>query len=264
MESDYAFSESNLRRFWNQAAEKIGPYHKAPSTKIYFDQEKRLINSFCCPLEGKTLLKTDLWNEAKNTQILKWVKGEKAQVYGLDISDLVVSQAIESVGKDSPGLFLMVSDLRLLPFPENCFDYIYSMGTIEHVPDYELALQEMFRVLKQGGTAIIGVPNKFDVFLRPLQVSFLQKVGLYPFGYEECFSKREMIQILGRANFKVVAQSSLLCLPGILRILDLFFYHHFRPVVKITEILLKPFELLYDRFEFFRHYGYLIAFVVEK
>ena len=38
------------------------------------------------------------------------------------------------------------------------------MGTIEHLPDPKVAMREICRVLKKGGRAIIGVPNKYEWF----------------------------------------------------------------------------------------------------
>jgi ubiquinone/menaquinone biosynthesis C-methylase UbiE len=52
--------------------------------------------------------------------------------------------------------------VRDLPFRDASFDAIYSIGTIEHFDETERAVEEMARVLKPGGRAIIGVPNRYD------------------------------------------------------------------------------------------------------
>jgi SAM-dependent methyltransferase len=73
-----------------------------------------------------------------------------------------------------------VGDVRATcRFADASFDAIYSMGTIEHFDDTERAVEEMARVLKPGGRAIVGVPNRHDPFLRPLLATALQAVGLY-------------------------------------------------------------------------------------
>ena len=64
------------------------------------------------------------------------------------------------------------------------------MGTIEHFDETERAVDEMARVLKPGGRAIIGVPNRHDPFLRPLFVTVLQAIGMYGYGYEKSYSRR--------------------------------------------------------------------------
>jgi len=262
MKSELNYTERYLNRYWNRAAKKIEAYHNAPSTQIYLEQEKRLIEKYCFPLGGRVFLKTDLWNEAKNTQILKWLLTKKAVIYAMDISNCIANQALSCFKKDKP--FISVADLRKLPFPDNFFDYIYSMGTAEHFPDYENAFRETYRVLKRGGIAIIGVPNKFDPFLRPLIVFFLQRLGIYFFGYERSFSKKEMIQILKKTQFKIKAYTTILFMPGILRYLDIFFFNHIPPLTNFSKNLLAPFEFLYNSSQFFQNNGYLLAFIVSK
>ena len=39
------------------------------------------------------VLKTDLWDEAKNTRILAWASRQGARAYGIDISEPTVIQA---------------------------------------------------------------------------------------------------------------------------------------------------------------------------
>ena len=82
--------------------------------------------------------------------------------------------------------------MRDLPFRDASFDAIYSMGTIEHFDETERAVEEMARVLKPGGRAIVGVPNRHDPFLRPLLATALQAVGLYGYGYEKSYSRRAL------------------------------------------------------------------------
>jgi SAM-dependent methyltransferase len=49
-------------------------------------------------------------------------------------------------------------DLVDIPFDENTFDFIYCSHVLEYIKDDRKALQELFRVLKPGGNAIISVP----------------------------------------------------------------------------------------------------------
>ena len=63
--------------------------------------------------------------------------------------------------------------MRRLPFADDSFDAIYSMGTVEHFVETEASVAELARVLRPGGRLILGVPNRHDPFLRPLLVAAL-------------------------------------------------------------------------------------------
>ena len=50
-------------------------------------------------------------------------------------------------------------DALRLPFPDNTFDRIIASEVLEHVTDDQVALHEVFRVLKPGGTLAATVPS---------------------------------------------------------------------------------------------------------
>lgn len=45
-----------------------------------------------------------------------------------------------------------------LPFDDNSVDMIFSLHTLEHIPDYLFCLSEIHRVLKHGGRFLVGLP----------------------------------------------------------------------------------------------------------
>lgn len=57
---------------------------------------------------------------------------------------------------DLPG-----QDIQKLDIPENSFNIILCNHVIEHVPDDDRALQEINRILKKGGRALITIPGDF-------------------------------------------------------------------------------------------------------
>lgn len=132
------------------------------------------------------------------------------------------------------------------------------------MPDYEVALRELCRVLKPRGTAIIGVPNKLDPFLRPLLVCLLNRLGLYAYGMEKSFTPRALRRLLESAGFRVTAQTGLLFMPGWLRMLDLLCHTRVPRLAPVTGWLVRPFAWLYRRVPMVRRHGYLIAAVVDK
>lgn len=49
------------------------------------------------------------------------------------------------------------AEAEVLPFKNDSIEYIYSSGVLHHTPNTEQTLREVYRVLKPGGTAMIGL-----------------------------------------------------------------------------------------------------------
>ncbi|MFX1671544.1 class I SAM-dependent methyltransferase [Paraburkholderia sp. A2WS-5] len=78
----------------------------------------------------------------------------------------------------------MFGDGQALPFKSNSVDLIYCTGVLEHVPDPMRAADEIHRVLKKDGHALVCVP-----FLQPLHNDPQHFFNATPFGVETLFSK---------------------------------------------------------------------------
>jgi SAM-dependent methyltransferase len=255
---------TSYRDFWAGVGERFPDLGGAASTRYYADNEQRLFTEHFPALNGLRILKTDLWDEAKNTRILAWAAHRGARAFGIDISEPTIVQATTAFTHDSGPLRAAAADVRALPFTDASFDAIYSMGTIEHFDETERAVEEMARVLKPGGRAIIGVPNRHDPFLRPLWATALQMLGLYGYGYEKSYSRRALRRMLERAGFEVVAETAILFIPGWLRMLDLACHSWCRPLSSLTGAFVRPFVLLDRHVPAVRRHGYLLATVVIK
>lgn len=58
----------------------------------------------------------------------------------------------------------VVSDATKLPFPDNSFDLVTSIGLMEHLENYQPILKEAYRVLRKGGCMIqINIPQKKSI-----------------------------------------------------------------------------------------------------
>lgn len=255
-------TQSSYRRFWEELGENFPDLGGAASTRFYAQNERRLFAEHFPALAGLRILKSDLWDEARNTRILVWAAQQGAHAFGVDISRPIVVQARAAFDREP--LQAAVADIRDLPFGDASFDAIYSMGTIEHFPDSERALVEMVRVLRPGGCAIIGVPNRHDPFLRPLLAASLQALGLYAYGYEKSFSRRSLREMLERAGLRVTAETAILFLPGWLRMLDLACQSWCRPLARVTGALVRPFVFLDRHLPAVRKHGSLLAAVAVK
>lgn len=251
--------DGSYRRFWHDVGEFFPSLTGAASTAYYFESEQRLIAEAVPSLLNRAVLKTDLWDEAKNTRILRWVADQGAQVYGIDISEPIARQARHAFGGST--LRPVVSDVRRLPFCDGSFDVIYSMGTIEHFVETEATVTELARLLRPGGRLILGVPNRHDPFLRPLMVAALYRIGLYAYGFEKSYSRRSLRRMMESAGLDVQMESGLLFMPGWLRMIDLWCYTSARPLAVITAACVRPFVWLDRHVPRVRRHGYLLASV---
>lgn len=253
--------------FWAHVGRHFPDLGGAASTRLYAANEQRLFRDHFPPLDGLTILKTDLWDEARNTRILVWAAAHGARAVGIDIAAPTVALARQAFPQRDDGqstLGGVVGDVRAIPLATGSVDAVYSMGTVEHFDATDVALGEIFRVVKPGGHAIIGVPNRHDPFLRPLLSAALQAVGLYAYGAETAYSRRTFRQMLERAGFVVDTETAILFIPGWLRMLDLACHTWCRPLAPLTTALVQPFVWLDAHVPAVRRHGYLLATAVRK
>lgn len=232
-------TSEEMRRYWNHVASLIRPFCGALSTRVYLEQEIEPIKKYLGPdLKGKKMLKLDLWNEAFNTEVLMWAARQGIKIYALDVSDKVVNIAHQKMKKLGLSHYFVVADMRDIPFKNNSFDLVYSMGTLEHIGDTKTVIKEIYRVLKKNGVAITGVPNKHDLFLRAPILAFANKIGLIPYGEELSFSRKEINKLFNSCQFKVIDEEGIF-LPWFLRYPDMRLYAMFRPLCAFFNLPLK-------------------------
>ena len=255
-------ARQRYRSFWNDVGDHFPDLGSARSTADYRLDEERLFQQHLAPLRGLRIFKSDLWDEVKNTRILRWAESEGADCYGIDISLPIVREARKGFLQER--LQAPVADVRNLPFRDGSFDAIYSMGTVEHFAETEQALAEMCRVLRPGGRAVIGVPNRHDPFLRPLLVSILSRLGLYGYGLEKSYSRSRFRAMLESAGFEVIAEDGILFIPGWLRMADLACHTWLPAAARLTGPASAFFGRLARRFPRLHRHGYLLATVVVR
>jgi ubiquinone/menaquinone biosynthesis C-methylase UbiE len=80
------------------------------------------------------------------------------EVYGIDISDDQIKDAIEYSEENNVELNIIKGDMRQIPFESEFFDYVYSYNSIFHLSkkDSRIAVNEMYRVLKNAGLCYLN------------------------------------------------------------------------------------------------------------
>ncbi len=78
--------------------------------------------------------------------------GTAGRVMATDFCENMLAFAKKKQGADCPNLTFQVADAKDLPFPDRSFDAVTVGFGMRNIPDTVLALQEVRRVLKPGGT----------------------------------------------------------------------------------------------------------------
>lgn len=96
-----------------------------------------------------------------------------------DIDGLKQNEMSKKVGADG----------QRLPFSDEEFDLVFSKHVFEHLPNPQLALEEIDRILQPGGTFIVLVPNPSHYYAR---IS-----DLTPFEFHQFW-----LRLLGKENIE--------------------------------------------------------------
>jgi ubiquinone/menaquinone biosynthesis C-methylase UbiE len=105
-----------------------------------------------------------------------------ARYVGIDLTLAGQRLAKEQFGLAGCESNVMVGNAEILPLAGDYFDHIYSFGVIHHSPSTETIVNEMFRVLKPGGTFCVMIYNRSSINYY-LEIMFLRKLFrwlLYP------------------------------------------------------------------------------------
>jgi len=138
---------------------------------------------------GRTLLEvgfgmgTDLFQFASSGAI----------VSGVDLSPEHLRIATQRFAVYGIPADLRLGDAEHLPFEDATFDVVYSFGVLHHTPDTEKAVDEIRRVLKPGGRAIIGVYHRYSAFylFAVLGECYLLRLGFLRDSYRRTLSRIE-------------------------------------------------------------------------
>lgn len=87
------------------------------------------------------------------------------QVTGVDLSDGSLAQARDQADRyHVRNVTFVKQDVLELEFPDDQFDYAYSVGVLHHTGDPFRGFQEMVRVTKPGGVVIVSLYNAYTRF----------------------------------------------------------------------------------------------------
>ncbi len=86
-----------------------------------------------------------------------------AQVVGIDLS---VASEVAAQNLEDRDAAIFQADVFQLPFAENSFDFIYSIGVLHHTPSCEQAVKVLPRLLKPGGRLAVWLYSSYNPWYR--------------------------------------------------------------------------------------------------
>ena len=126
-------------------------------------------------------------------------------VAGVDYSERMLSLALEELGGiPFHNWSLQRADAAALPFRDETFDCVISMGLLDYVPSPGAVLTECHRVLRNGGQLIFSAPKRPSAFffLRSRIGDTIKRLifDLPPIG--NVLGRRELHDLVATAGFE--------------------------------------------------------------
>lgn len=208
------------------------------------------------PKNNESILDIGCGNARDIVQIIE----AGAHITGVDISEGMVNEAkqeLQALGVND--VALMVGDATNLEFVDNTFDKVLCSEVIEHIPDADKALSEMWRVLKPGGILVLSTPNPiswygFDRYV--VWKKILRKKWNHP--CDDWRSMKELLSMTKSKGFLCDQKAGACYIPGFL------ITYFVLPTVmqKILVKLVRLFEPIFART--IPQYAYMVCVAVVK
>jgi ubiquinone/menaquinone biosynthesis C-methylase UbiE len=125
------------------------------------------------------------------------------ELYGIDLdADPAPVQAL--LAGRGLSASLIRGSVYELPYDSGMFDLVVSFSVFEHLHDYELALREVARVLRPGGSFLLGMPT----------VNSIMELGFRAIGFKgindiHVTTPKAVARIFSRAEFRVANSARL-------------------------------------------------------
>jgi ubiquinone/menaquinone biosynthesis C-methylase UbiE len=181
------------------AKEKVKKRRPTGGAHAFLADKKRALAYYDALSPVYDLLNPYLYTLSMRGEIMKLVNGDQAlrvldvgcgtgyttggllrlhslcEVVGVDQNHKQLQKAAKNLRLEKARTSLSRGDAENLPFRDEAFDAVVSVGAVEYLPDPERALKEMARVVKHGGRVVVGGPE-FDWFKK----LFLHRVFYAP------------------------------------------------------------------------------------
>jgi ubiquinone/menaquinone biosynthesis C-methylase UbiE len=183
-------TESNWNKEWKLYNQH--PYFK-PNHKVI----QQVKHCFGNNVKGKKIIEL---GAGSGSDIISLTQ-DGAEGYALDFSQESLKSIQYWAQQKQVSIETIKADIKRIPFPDNYFDAVYSVGLMEHFTDPISLIQEQIRVLKPGGFLIIDVPQTFTLYT--IAKHWRMWRGTHPFGWETEYSKPQLIHMAKKLDQQI-------------------------------------------------------------
>jgi 2-polyprenyl-3-methyl-5-hydroxy-6-metoxy-1,4-benzoquinol methylase len=123
--------------------------------------------------------------------------GRVQHVAGIDVD----ADAIDVARARYPAIDFRVAPTESIPYRDEAFDVVVCLDVLEHVEDERRSLDELFRVLRPGGTLVLTTPHcGLFSFLDPANI--LRRVGRSDQPRHRHYSVNDLRALLDASNWQ--------------------------------------------------------------
>lgn len=196
------FTQESVKKFWDSVAHK---YEQTNSTvELIHYQRFEQAMKYNLSYEPKKIL--NVWS--RTGEAIPYIKKKypNSEIFNLEISN----NMIEIFKKKYPNEKVDILNFSKFNFPDNSFDLVISLETIEHTPDPDIFLNEIYRVLKFNKNLILSCPSAFSEVILFIYELFFDNHGEGPHKF---LSSKNMKKKLSNANFALIEHKGFIFFP---------------------------------------------------
>lgn len=135
---------------------------------------------------GETVLEVGV---GVGTDLLQYAKNG-SRVFGIDLTERAVELTKKNLSRHNTPLNISIDSVTKLPFNNSVFDLVFCFGVLHHVLDTEKAINEIYRVLKPNGKAIVMLyAPGWKHFVKRIFIQGMLRGDLFRLGYRGLINK---------------------------------------------------------------------------
>ncbi|HEX6848048.1 MAG TPA: class I SAM-dependent methyltransferase [Chitinophagaceae bacterium] len=175
-------STEEIKHFWNEnpvgsnfiAYEEGKRFYEDYDNFRYKTEDHILGELDKIDFQNKKTLEIGLGQGADSMQLIN----RGAVYYGIDLTEESIRRVTERFKIFNRNYQdIKVSNAENIPYPDNFFDIVYTHGVIHHSPSIKKIVEEIHRVLRPGGQAVIMLYHK-NSFNYYISIGILRRIGL--------------------------------------------------------------------------------------